>query len=204
MALLLAVVMALIPLAIAPGWFFYFDVTPKVVLLLLGTAAAAIWWAATGGAAGFYRASRAARWFLLGVCGMAVSLVISTLASVNPALSLGGSNWRYWGLLTQLAALGFAYLVAACCAGRPRRLHVLLRSIAASGLIVADRKTDVCSSDLYWGLLTQLAALGFAYLVAACCAGRPRRLHVLLRSIAASGLIVALYGIRSEEHTSEL
>src|ERR1017187_7358167 len=93
MALLLAVVMALIPLAIAPGWFFYFDVTPKVVLLLLGTAAAAIWWAATGGAAGFYRASR--------------------------------------------AALGFAYLVAACCAGRPRRLHVLLRSIAASGLIVA-------------------------------------------------------------------
>ena len=137
MALLLAVVMALIPLAIAPGWFFYFDVTPKVVLLLLGTAAAAIWWAATGGAAGFYRASRAARWFLLGVCGMAVSLVISTLASVNPALSLGGSNWRYWGLLTQLAALGFAYLVAACCAGRPRRLHVLLRSIAASGLIVA-------------------------------------------------------------------
>jgi O-antigen ligase len=137
MALLLAVVMALIPLAIAPGWFFYFDVTPKVVLLLLGTAAAAIWWAATGGAAGFYRASRAARWFLLGVCGMAVSLVISTLASVNPALSLGGSNWRYWGLLTQLAALGFAYLVAACCAGRPGRLHVLLRSIAASGLIVA-------------------------------------------------------------------
>src|ERR1022692_100028 len=113
MALLLAVVMALIPLAIAPGCFFYFDVTPKVVLLLLGTAAAAIWWAATGGAAGFYRASRAARWFLLGVCGMAVSLVISTLASVNPALSLGGSNWRYWGLLTQLAALGFAYLVAA-------------------------------------------------------------------------------------------
>ena len=137
MALLLAVVMALIPLAIAPGCFFYFDVTPKVVLLLLGTAAAAIWWAATGGAAGFYRASRAARWFLLGVCGMAVSLVISTLASVNPALSLGGSNWRYWGLLTQLAALGFAYLVAACCAGRPGRLHVLLRSIAASGLIVA-------------------------------------------------------------------
>src|ERR1039458_655023 len=114
MALLLAVVMALIPLAIAPGWFFYFDVTPKVVLLLLGTAAAAIWWAATGGAAGFYGASRAARWVLVGV-----------------------STWRFWGLLTQLAPLGFAYLVAACCPGRPRRLRVLLRSIAASGLIVA-------------------------------------------------------------------
>jgi len=137
MALLLAVVLALIPLAIAPGWFFYFDVTPKVVLLLLGTAAAALWWAATGGAAGFYRASRPARWFLLSICAMAVSLAVSTLASVNPALSLGGSNWRYWGLLTQLAALGFAYLVAACCAGRPDRLRIVLRAIAASGLIVA-------------------------------------------------------------------
>jgi hypothetical protein len=137
MALLLAVVMALIPLAIAPGWFFYFDVTPKVVLLLLGTAVAAVWWTASGGAAGFYRASRAARWFLLAMGGMAVSLVVSTLVSVNPAFSLGGSNWRCWGLVTQLAALAFAYLVAACCAGQPGRLRLVLRGIAASGLAVA-------------------------------------------------------------------
>jgi O-antigen ligase len=140
MALLLAVVLALIPLAIAPGCFFYFDVTPKTVLLLLGTAAATLWWAAADTcwtAAGLYRASRAARWFLLALCGMAVLLVVSTLASVNPALSLGGSNWRYWGLVTQLAALGFAYLVAVCCAGRPGRLRVLLRAIAVSGLIVS-------------------------------------------------------------------
>ncbi|MGC9946894.1 MAG: O-antigen ligase family protein [Bryobacteraceae bacterium] len=137
MALLLAVVMGLIPLAIAPGCFFYFDVTPKVVLLLLGTAAAAIWWAAAGGAQGFYPGSRAARWFLVALCGMAVSLAVSTLASVNPAVSLGGGNWRYWGLVTQLAALGFAYMVAACCAGRPGRLRVILRGIAVSGLLVA-------------------------------------------------------------------
>jgi len=125
MALLLAIVIALIPLAIAPGWFFYFDVTPKVVLLLWGTAAAAVWWTAAGGAAGLHRASRAARWFVLALCGMAVSLAVSTLASVNPALSVGGSSWRYWGLLTQLAALGFAYLVAAFCAGQPGRLRVV-------------------------------------------------------------------------------
>ncbi|MGD0363220.1 MAG: O-antigen ligase family protein [Bryobacteraceae bacterium] len=137
MAVLLAVVLALIPLAIAPGWFFYFDVTPKVVLLLLGTAVAAVWWAAAGGAAGFLRASRAARWFVLASCGMAVSLVISTVASANPALSLAGSNWRYWGLVTQLAALSFAFLVAACCAGQPGRLRVLLRGVSLSGLLVA-------------------------------------------------------------------
>jgi hypothetical protein len=140
MALLLAVVMALIPLAIAPGSFFYFDVTPKVVLILLGTAAAAIGWIVSPAcwtAAGLYRASRAARWFLPALCGMAVSLAVSTLASVDPAVSLGGGNWRYWGLVTQLAALGFAYLVCAGCAGQPARLRVLLRGIAASGLIVA-------------------------------------------------------------------
>ncbi len=140
MALLLAVVIALIPLAIAPGWFFYFDVTPKTVLLLLGTAAATVTWTATVGCwtpAGFYRSSRAARWFLLAVCGMAASLIVSTLASVNPAWSLGGSNWRYWGLVAQVTALGFTYLVAACCGGQPVRLRVVLRAVAASGLVVA-------------------------------------------------------------------
>ena len=137
MTLLLALVVALIPLAIAPGVFFYFDVTPKIVLLLLGTAAAVVWWAVEG-ASGFSRASREARWFLWVVCGMAVSLVVSTLASVNPALSLGGSNWRYWGLVTQLAALGLACLVAVCCAGRPERWRVMLRAVAASGLIGAS------------------------------------------------------------------
>lgn len=134
MALLLALIMALIPLAIAPGWFFYFDVTPKIVLLLLGTAAAAVWWAAGTGGASLYRASREARWFVLALGGMAVSLTVSTLLSVNPALSLGGSNWRHWGLVTQLAALAFAALAAAGCAGRPDRLRVMLRAISVSGL----------------------------------------------------------------------
>jgi O-antigen ligase len=137
MALLLSLLIALIPLAIAPGLFFYFDVTPKTVLLLLGTAAAAVWCTAAGGAQGFHRASRAARWFVLTLLWMTASLVISTLVSVNPALSLGGSNWRRWGLVTQLAALALAYLAAVCCAGRPDRLRVILRGMAASGLIAA-------------------------------------------------------------------
>jgi tetratricopeptide (TPR) repeat protein len=43
--------------------------------------------------------------------------------------------------------------------------------------------------------VTQLAALGFTYLVCACCAGEAGRLRVVLRGIALSGLIVAAYGI---------
>jgi tetratricopeptide (TPR) repeat protein len=156
MALLLAAVIALIPLVIAPGWFFYFDVTPKVMMLLWGTAAAAVWWTWTGGAAGFYRASRATRWFVWAMGGMAVSLVVSTAASVNPALSVGGSSWRYWGLVTQLAAMGFACIVAAHCAGQPARLRPLLRAIAASGLIVA-----VYTCAQYFGWDPLLDARGY-------------------------------------------
>jgi O-antigen ligase len=130
MAPLLALVLLLIPLAIVPGWFFYFDVTPKTVVLVLGTAAAAIWWAALG-------SRRVPRWFSALMGAMTVSLVASTIASGNRNLSLGGSNWRFWGLVPQLAALGFAWLVAASCAGRPDRTRTLLRAVTLGGLPVA-------------------------------------------------------------------
>ena len=140
MPVLLAAILCVIPALIAPHWFFRFDVTPKVVLLLLGVALAVVWGAATPTCMALprlYRGSRASRWFLLVLCGMALSLAISTMVSVNFDLSFGGSAWRYWGLITQLAALGFAYIVCACCAGEPGRVRVLLRGVSVTGLIVA-------------------------------------------------------------------
>src|SRR5579862_585127 len=137
MSLLLALVVAIIPLAIAPGAFFYFDVTPKIACLLLGTAAALVWWALKDDLTPLDRWSREARWFVLAICAMSVSLIVSTLTSVNRAVSLAGSNWRYWGLITQLAALALVCLVAAHCMGRPGRVRVILRAIAVSGLIAA-------------------------------------------------------------------
>ena len=136
MALVLAMLLVLIPAIIAPGLLFYFDVTPKAILLLWGTAAAAIWWAAKP-LAGIWRTSREVRWFLMAICGMAASLAISTAVSVNPALSIGGSSWRCWGLIAQSAALAFACLVTACCAGQPLRLRLLCRAVALGGLVVA-------------------------------------------------------------------
>lgn len=130
MAVWLALMVALIPAAISPGLLFYFDVTPKAALLLLGAAAALIWWVLAGAA----RAPRRFTWVNL---WMALSLVVSTLVSVNPALSLGGSNWRRWGLAPQLAVMAVAYLVAAHGAGRADRLRMILRAIAASGLLTA-------------------------------------------------------------------
>jgi hypothetical protein len=42
---IVVLIIALIPLAIAPGFLFYFDVTPKVAILLLGVGAALPWFA---------------------------------------------------------------------------------------------------------------------------------------------------------------
>jgi O-antigen ligase len=137
MALLLALLAALIPVVIAPGLLFYFDVTPKTILLLLGTGIAVVWWTGAGGVSGFHKASGSTRWFAIVLLGTAASLAVSTLTSTNPLLSLRGSNWRNWGLITQVAVLALAYLVAACCAGRPERLRIILRAIAAAGMITS-------------------------------------------------------------------
>jgi hypothetical protein len=138
MTLLLALVVALIPLAIAPGVFFYFDVTPKIVLLLLGTAAAVVWWAVEG-ASGFSRASREARWFLWVVCGMAcvagrfhAGIRESGVVAGRKQLAVLGP-----GDATRGAGAG-VYLVAVVLRGPARaRLRVMLRAVAASGLIGA-------------------------------------------------------------------
>src|SRR5581483_10553811 len=137
MIVLLAVIIGLVPLVIAPGLFFYFDVTPKTAVLLLGTAAASIAWIVSGTGFGLHRASRTGRWFTIVLAGMAASLAVSTLLSTSPAHSLGGSNWRNWGLVTQLAVLAVTYLVALCCAGRPDRLMLILRATTVTGTLIA-------------------------------------------------------------------
>src|SRR6516164_6696651 len=81
-----------IPLAIAPGLLYYYDVTPKIVLLFVG-AAAALPFVRTGP----LLHSRSGRWF----CGLLtaawVSLLFSTIFSTRPELSLLGSSWRRFG-----------------------------------------------------------------------------------------------------------
>jgi len=131
MALFQAIVVGLIALIIAPGYFFYFDVTPKAIVLLAGTAAALFCAAWMG--AGRVRILRFTSLLLL----TAVSLGLSTALSTNPDLSLFGTNWRRFGAVTQSATLLFAWLVAAHTAGRPDRARVILRGVSAAGLVTA-------------------------------------------------------------------
>jgi O-antigen ligase len=118
MRLLQAVTIGLIALTIAPGYLFYFDVTPKVVVLLAGTAALLAAGAVRGASKSF------SALILLNLASLAVSTALST----RPGLSLMGTNWREFGLVPQAAALLFAWSVAGC----PGNARVVLRGVAIS------------------------------------------------------------------------
>jgi tetratricopeptide (TPR) repeat protein len=131
MAFLGALVIGLIALIVAPGYAFYFDVTPKAVVLLAGTAGMLIL-AARGGLS-----VRGPRLFGILLLLNAASLAVSTALSSNPSLSLYGGTWRCLGLLMQYAAMLFAWLVACEAAGRPDRIRVILRGVAIAGFFAA-------------------------------------------------------------------
>jgi O-antigen ligase len=119
MALCQAVVLGLIALIITPGYFFFFDVTPKVVVLLLGTAALLLW-------------PRIAvpRVFSVLILLNLASLALSTAVSTRPGLSLMGTSWREFGLIPQAATLLFAWTVA----GASGSARVVLRGVAVAGI----------------------------------------------------------------------
>ncbi len=131
MRILLPIIVALVPLAIAPQFFFYFDITPKVVVLCLGLAIALVTctnsWPRQG-------AARVAAWLLVGQIGW---LGFVSLLSRQPSLSLAGGTWRRLGFVEYAAVLTFALLVLSDSAGRRERVMGYLRAIAASGLPIA-------------------------------------------------------------------
>jgi O-antigen ligase len=131
MRFVLPLVAAILPVVIAPGLLFYFDVTPKLLFLLIGAAVALVLW--RGDLPMGSRRNRVFLWLLL---LEGASLAISTALSTHPALSLNGGNWRRFGLVTQLAVLIFATLVAADCASGSERVRTYLKAIVVGGIPV--------------------------------------------------------------------
>ena len=131
MALLEALVIGLIALIIAPSQFFYFDVTPKVAVLLTGTAVLLIFAARGRDRPGGPR--------LFGILLLvnAGSLMLSTAVSTNRNLSLYGSTWRSYGLIVQVAAMLFGWMIAWHSTGRPDRVRIVLRGVAIAAAISA-------------------------------------------------------------------
>src|ERR1019366_1738645 len=107
MSLLIAVMVALVPLAITPNLLFYFDITPKVVIFYCCTIFLLFYYENARNSAALF-SNAVGRWFalLLGLYWML--FVAATIFSTEPALSLNGGSWRRSGLVTETAVLVFA------------------------------------------------------------------------------------------------
>jgi O-antigen ligase len=128
----------LVPLAIAPRFFsFNFDSLPKVLVVYLVAAgllvAPRLWrnsWERL-------QATTQGRLFLVFVLAEGLSLIISTIFSSDPQLSLFGTHWRYFGALSQLALLVWAVMAAGSFASQPAALRFALRCCSWGGLLAA-------------------------------------------------------------------
>ncbi|MCU1273001.1 MAG: hypothetical protein JWO48_432, partial [Bryobacterales bacterium] len=132
MAILLSAIVVLLPLILTPRLMLYYDITPKILVLLLGTAVALPLGLRTK-----HVSSAGLRLFGILLIAQAVSLVISTGFSTDVALSMGGSTWRRFGLITHIALLIFVWLAAQYAAGDRVRVRRFLRVIAISGIPAA-------------------------------------------------------------------
>lgn len=134
-ACLIAAFVALAPLAWAPGLSFHFDAAPKAVALQL-LAGILLFQPRRlfNRLSGLY--SRPSGKRLLILCALyALTLVISTAFSENPALSLYGSGWRRFSTLSQLSILLTGLYTASCFAVDPRYLRIALRMLCVAGLL---------------------------------------------------------------------
>jgi O-antigen ligase len=132
MAFTAVAVVLLLPLLIAPGVLFYYDITPKVALLMIGAAAGLVFaWDS------ILRFWKTAKWFCIAVAGSLAIAGVATWMSAERELAWFGSNWRRLGALTEWAALLAALWIAAWAVRSERNVVILLRTICGAGLIAA-------------------------------------------------------------------
>lgn len=136
----LVLVVVAVPLALAPGLYF-FDITPKLVALVIGACAL---WALLGGSRNRLASSPL---LLRLLAAQAVVLILSAAFSTHRQLSLVGSEWRRLGLPTSLACLAVAAAVHPLTAGDSRRQRLLLGFLTGGGAFVA-----LYSLAQFWGL----------------------------------------------------
>jgi O-antigen ligase len=137
MVLLQAAVVAVVALIILPGYFFYFDITPKIVALLGGTGVMLLTFAMARQRSKSFTGVGPDWLFSLLLLLNLASLAGSTALSSQLGMSLFGSNWRRFGSVIQATVLLFAWLVAGTCAGRPERVRTILRGVTLAGIVSA-------------------------------------------------------------------
>jgi O-antigen ligase len=132
-----AIAMAGVPLLIARGVTLNYETTPRLVLLLISTAAILLCFKAWWPGVLTLIETRRGKLFVGVLAAQALSLIASTVFSSQPMLSLAGSSWRRYGLVTQLTILTFSLLIAAIIAAHAESLRKILLAIAASSGLIA-------------------------------------------------------------------
>ena len=100
MSILLAMMAGLLPLLIAPGILFHYDITPRIAALTLIAVIALTRPVAVAEELGALLNRRSGRWLCVIAIAQTLWLAVSTAVSTRPWFSLLGSNWRRMGLLT--------------------------------------------------------------------------------------------------------
>ena len=133
LGILIAATLVAVPLLIAPGISFYFDITPKVVVLLLGAGVGVLWWEGYGPGLWAAVANRQGRWLVTLIGAQGLSLLLSTALSSQVPLSFAGTNWRRLGLITHVGLLVFALLILGWLVAYRGRWIGLLRAVTLAG-----------------------------------------------------------------------
>jgi O-antigen ligase len=134
---LVPLVVALVPLVIAPGLLSYFDITPKIAILLFGVSFCLLCHRENERNLRVLLSTRLGRWFGILLGAMWLSAAIATAFSQHRALSLNGGTWRRFGLVSQTALLLFILLAVAWLAADRKNILALLRASCASGALAS-------------------------------------------------------------------
>ena len=127
-----------VPLLILPPAFsFSFDSLPKAVYLCFSVAIFLLIPGALEWCLGHLLATTGGKLFLTFTLIGSISLIVSTLASVDPRLSFFGTRWRYFGAFGQLAVLTMGIAAAGCFTARRAALFFSLKMFSLAGLVAA-------------------------------------------------------------------
>jgi len=137
MRFLVPAIAALVPLIIAPGALAYFDVTPKIAALLIGVALILLYVPANLRKVHEMFTNAVGRYWVAALGAIWTSSVVATAFSTNAPLSLSGSIWRRFGLITETAILVYVLVASAWMAADRSRIRVLLRSMLGAGTLSA-------------------------------------------------------------------
>lgn len=128
---------AAVPLAITPGLFFHFDITPKILFLILAAVAASLRIHELPRELAALWARRSGRWLILLSLIQIVWFGIATLTSSRPWFSVFGSGWRRMGLVEVACLLVAGVFVAAGLSSRQESSRLLLRIAVSAGFAAA-------------------------------------------------------------------